>query len=116
MAEIVLEENNAKVVLDPAIEQMFKAGAHFAFAKNRRHPSAKPLIFGVKNHVEIFDLEQTKEYFFDCPSYPTARAYAYAAIDAKAEGHVSVSELRQILNDLESWLQGKSLANIGETK
>jgi small subunit ribosomal protein S2 len=30
--------------------------------KSRRHPSVKSLIFGAKNHVEIFDLEKTKEY------------------------------------------------------
>lgn len=41
-----------------AIENLFKAGAHFAYAKSRRHPSAKPFIFGVKNKVEIFDLEK----------------------------------------------------------
>jgi small subunit ribosomal protein S2 len=44
------------------IEKMFKAGAHFGFSKSRRHPSTKPLIFGSKNKVEIFDLEKTKTY------------------------------------------------------
>ncbi len=44
-----------------AIESLFKAGAHFAYTKSRRHPSAKPFIFGVKNKVEIFDLEKTHE-------------------------------------------------------
>ncbi len=43
------------------IEKMFKAGAHFAFSKSRRHPSSKPYIYGVKNRVEIFDLEKTSE-------------------------------------------------------
>lgn len=38
---------------------MFNAGAHFAFSKSRRHPSVAPYIFGVKNKVEIFDLEKT---------------------------------------------------------
>lgn len=38
---------------------MFKAGAHFAFSKTRRHPTIAPYIFGVKNKVEIFDLEKT---------------------------------------------------------
>lgn len=44
------------------IERMFKAGAHFGYSKSRRHPSAKPLIFGTKNKVEIFDLEKTADY------------------------------------------------------
>lgn len=42
------------------VENLFKAGAHFAYTKARRHPSAKPFIFGVKNKVEIFDLEKTE--------------------------------------------------------
>ena len=38
---------------------MFTVGAHFAFSRSRRHPSLAPYIFGVKNRVEIFDLEKT---------------------------------------------------------
>ncbi len=44
---------------NPKIDSMFKAGAHFAFSKTRRHPTTAPYIFGVKNNVEIFDLEKT---------------------------------------------------------
>lgn len=43
------------------IDELFKAGAHFGFVKARRHPSAKPFIFGQKNNLEIFDLEKTSE-------------------------------------------------------
>lgn len=43
------------------IENMFKVGAHFAYSKSRRHPSISPFIFGVKNKVEIFDLEKTSD-------------------------------------------------------
>ncbi|MFM2357850.1 MAG: ribosomal protein small subunit ribosomal protein [Candidatus Parcubacteria bacterium] len=45
---------------DKTIAELFKAGAHFGFVKSRRHPSAKPFIFGAKNKIEIFDLEKTK--------------------------------------------------------
>ena len=38
---------------------MFKSGAHFGYVRSRRHPTVKPYIFGVKNKVEIFDLEKT---------------------------------------------------------
>jgi small subunit ribosomal protein S2 len=47
------------------IEQMFEAGAHFAYAKSRRHPSTKKFIFGVKNGVEIIDLEKTEKMLED---------------------------------------------------
>ncbi len=43
-----------------AIQKMFKVGAHFAFSHSRRHPTLSPFIFGVKNRVEIFDLEKTE--------------------------------------------------------
>lgn len=45
------------------IGRMFAAGAHFAYSKSRRHPSVSPFIFGAKNHVEIFDLEETSKLF-----------------------------------------------------
>ncbi len=47
--------------MNTAIEALFKAGAHYGLIKSRRHPSTKPYIFGVKNKVEIFDLEKTNE-------------------------------------------------------
>ena len=43
------------------IEGLFSAGAHFGFVKSRRHPSAKPFIYGMKNKIEIIDLEKTKD-------------------------------------------------------
>ncbi len=43
------------------VEGLFTAGAHFGFIKSRRHPSTKPFIYGVKNKIEIFDLEKTSE-------------------------------------------------------
>ncbi len=43
------------------VDQMFKAGAHFGFSRSRRHPSAKQFVFGVKNRVEIIDLEKTAD-------------------------------------------------------
>ncbi len=43
------------------IDELFKAGAHFGFLKSRRHPSAKPFLYGVKNRVDIYDLEKTSE-------------------------------------------------------
>src|SRR3982751_5899923 len=50
---------NTHTVNDPKVDNLFKAGAHFGFVKSRRHPSAKPFLFGVKNKIEIFDLEKT---------------------------------------------------------
>ncbi len=60
MAEEKTQEK--PIIMNEMIERMFKAGAHFGYSKSRRHPSVKPLIFGAKNKVEIFDLEKTKDY------------------------------------------------------
>jgi len=43
------------------IEEMFNAGVHYGYSRSRRHPSMKKSIFGVKNSVEIIDLEKTVE-------------------------------------------------------
>ena len=52
--------NEEKTMSNASIDSMFKAGAHFAFGRSRRHPAVTPYIFGMKNKVEIFDLEKTQ--------------------------------------------------------
>jgi small subunit ribosomal protein S2 len=42
-----------------ALEPLFKVGAHYGYAKTRRHPSTASYILGVKNRTEIIDLEKT---------------------------------------------------------
>jgi small subunit ribosomal protein S2 len=42
------------------VERLFKAGAHFAQVKSRRHPSMKPYILGAKARTEIIDLAKTE--------------------------------------------------------
>lgn len=50
---------NDKTINKDMVEALFNAGAHFGYSKSRRHPSTSPFIFGIKNRVEIFDLEKT---------------------------------------------------------
>lgn len=47
--------------LNSAIDALYAHGVHFGFIKSRRHPSVKPYIYGLKNKIEIFDLEKTDE-------------------------------------------------------
>ena len=58
-----MKETNTKdnAEQNGVVDALFSVGAHFGFVKSRRHPSAKPFIFGVKNKIEIFDLEKTKD-------------------------------------------------------
>jgi len=58
------DKTNANISLktdNSAVDALFSVGAHFGFVKSRRHPSTKPYIFGVKNKIEIFDLEKVNE-------------------------------------------------------
>ncbi len=71
------------------IDALFSVGAHFAFVKSRRHPSAKPFIFGSKNNIEIFNLEKT--------SQELERALAFVELKGK-EGAIGL------------WVGGKSEA------
>lgn len=66
--------------MNDRIEALFKAGAHFGFVKSRRHPSAKPFIFGSKNNIEIFDLEKTSEEL--------ARVLAFVEEKGKEEAQI----------------------------
>lgn len=54
-----------------AIDNLFKAGAHYGLSKSKRHPSMEPYIFGVKNKIEIFDLEKVADLL------ENAKAFAY---------------------------------------
>lgn len=47
--------------IQTAVKDLFAVGAHYGYPKSRRHPTTKKYIFGVKNNVEIFDLEKTAE-------------------------------------------------------
>lgn len=53
--------SKTKETQNPIVDALFAAGAHFGFVKSRRHPSAKPFIFGSKNNIEIFDLEKVEK-------------------------------------------------------
>ena len=46
---------------DKLIERLFSVGAHFGFAKSRRHPTVVPYLFGSKQGTDIVDLEKTCE-------------------------------------------------------
>lgn len=57
--------NLGKLDANKTIESMFEVGAHYGYAKSRRHPSTKPFIFGVKNGIELIDLEKTAKMLDD---------------------------------------------------
>ena len=54
---------------NPLIDRLFAVGAHFGYTRTRRHPSVTPFIFGAKNRVEIFDLEETSKLLEKAKEY-----------------------------------------------
>lgn len=48
------------IIPDPEIEEMFRAGLHFGYSRTRRHPKMKPYIFGLRNNIEVFDLDKIR--------------------------------------------------------
>ena len=41
------------------IQVLSEVGAHFGYARARRHPTAAPFLFGTKERSDIFDLDET---------------------------------------------------------
>jgi len=46
---------------ESTVKRLFDLGAHFGYARESRHPSTKPFLFGLKNKTIIIDLEKTFE-------------------------------------------------------
>lgn len=53
-----IEDKNQDNSLEE-LEAMYRAGIHFGYSRSSRHPKMKPFLYGLKNGVEIFDLEKT---------------------------------------------------------
>lgn len=83
------------------VESLFSAGAHFGFIKSRRHPSTKPFIFGVKNNIEIFDLEKTKDSLNSALNFTEelgARNAVILFISGKSEAKAAVTSYAESIN------------------
>lgn len=84
-----------------SVQSLFEAGAHFGFVKSRRHPSAKPFIFGVKNKIEIFDLEKTKtqlETALEFVKGLASKSGQILFVSGKNEARESISSTAESIN------------------
>ena len=54
------------------IQTLFEAGAHFGYARARRHPTASPYLFGTKDRTDIFDLEETQRCLETAAAFATS--------------------------------------------
>ncbi len=83
------------------IDSMFKAGTHFGFSRSRRHPSVTPYIFGVKNKVEIFDLEKTSALLAEAKKFVAgvaAEGKQIVLVGGKHEARAAIRAAAQSIN------------------
>lgn len=103
------------------IERLFAAGAHFAYAPSRRHPSVAPFIFGSKGGTELFDLEKTAACLQHAIEFIASLAAARKIIlfvGSKAEARVAVRRAAERLNQpyvASRWIGG-TLTNFPEIR
>jgi small subunit ribosomal protein S2 len=64
-----LQEAKKTDVSPDAMGDMFAAGAHYGLARSRRHPSTIDYIFGLKDGIEIIDLEKTQKLLDDAAEF-----------------------------------------------
>ena len=97
---------------DAKIEEMFKAGIHFGYSRSSRHPQMKDFLFGLKNNVEIFDLEKTSEMLNKAKEFMFAlgkEKKKFALVGTKTEAKRTVEKFAKEINMpyvIERWLGG----------
>lgn len=64
-----LQEAEKTDVAPDELGAMFSAGSHYGLARSRRHPSTIDYIFGLKNGIEIIDLEKTQALLEDAAAF-----------------------------------------------
>lgn len=58
-----------------SVEKLFGARAHLGHRAILRNPYMAPYIFGTRQGIDIFDLEQTVELLFDALNFTAHVAY-----------------------------------------
>ncbi len=63
MSEILEDSGNDPEIIqiDKELEAMFLAGLQFGYSRRSRQPKMADYIYGIKNNIEIFDLEKTRD-------------------------------------------------------
>lgn len=56
-----MTENKKTIISEELVKEMFKAGVHFGHKKSNRHPKMEQYIYGLKNNIQIIDLEKTAQ-------------------------------------------------------
>lgn len=103
------------------IKTMFEAGVHYGYRKSRRHPSSQPFIYGNKDGVEIFNLEETHRKLEEAKEYAkslVADGKKILFVASKPEAARIVRECAESVNQpymVGRWIGG-TLTNYSEIK
>jgi len=63
------DTNKKTIVSEELAKEMFKAGVQFGHKKSNRHPKMEPYIYGIKNNIQIIDLEKTMKGLQDALNF-----------------------------------------------
>ncbi|MEK7643510.1 MAG: 30S ribosomal protein S2 [Patescibacteria group bacterium] len=58
---MTITEEQKQISYDPRLEELFRAGVQFGYARTRRHPRMREYIAGVKSNIEILSLDRVFE-------------------------------------------------------
>jgi small subunit ribosomal protein S2 len=110
-----------KKINNDRVEQMFQVGAHFGYSKTRRHASVSPYIFGVKNRVEIINLEKTddlleKAIVFLATLAKEGKQVLFVGGKNEARGSLKIAAESAGLPFVDGRWIGGTLTNYGEIK
>src|SRR3989338_4035000 len=103
------------------IDRMFAVGAHYGYSKSRRHPSVSSYIFGVKNRVEIINLEKTDDLLVNALEFVKklgSENKKILFIGSKNEAKNIINEIAESINMpyvTNRWIGG-TLTNFSEIK
>lgn len=78
------------------IQTLFEAGAHFGYARARRHPTASPFIFTTKDRTDIFDLEETGKRLETAKAFVASLAGAGKQILFIGGKHEALSVVKEL--------------------
>ncbi len=103
------------------IEEMFKAGVHFGYSRSSRNPKMKNFIFWLRNNVELFNLEKTKEKLDEAKDFLRALGSEKKTILFVGTKAVAAEILKKYSGEIgmpyvtERWIGG-TLTNFNEIK
>jgi len=62
-----MSEKVKQIKIDP--EEMIQAGVHFGHSPSKLHPKMKPYLYGIRNTINIIDLDKTAEKLEEALSF-----------------------------------------------